>query len=107
MLVANINGVGGYFFQHLFSNPVQYRRAGLDGREARRAARTSAHRHQVQITGFAPLAAFLELLVELERDGVLVAIAPGRPSGTSTWIEARLLAADLRTRALEDYGETW
>ncbi|MBP6631483.1 MAG: DUF2750 domain-containing protein [Kofleriaceae bacterium] len=54
-----------------------------------------------------PLAAFLELLVELERDGVLVAIAPGRPSGTSTWIEARLLAADLRTRALEDYGETW
>ena len=60
LLVANINGVGGYFFQHLFSNPVQYRRAGLDGREARRAARTSAHRHQVQITGFAPLAAFLD-----------------------------------------------
>jgi P-aminobenzoate N-oxygenase AurF len=60
MFVANINGVGGVFFQHLFSNPVQYRRAGLDPREARRAARTSPHRHQVQVLGFAPLAAFLQ-----------------------------------------------
>ena len=60
LFVANINGVGGVFFQHLFSNPVQYRRAGLDPREARRAARTSPHRHQVQVSGFAPLAAFLQ-----------------------------------------------
>lgn len=60
MFAANINGVAGPFFQHLFSNPVPYRRAGLDPREARRAARTSPHRHQVQVLGFAPLASFLE-----------------------------------------------
>jgi hypothetical protein len=47
MWVANLNGVGGLFFRFLFTNPVPYRRAGLDGREARRV-------------GFAPLAAFLD-----------------------------------------------
>jgi hypothetical protein len=60
MWVANLNGVGGLFFRFLFTNPVPYRRAGLDGREARRVARRSPHRHEVQIAGFAPLAAFLE-----------------------------------------------
>jgi P-aminobenzoate N-oxygenase AurF/Domain of unknown function (DUF4873) len=58
--VSNINGVGGYFFQFLFSNKVQYRRVGLDARAARRMARSSQHRHDVQIAGFAPLAAFLD-----------------------------------------------
>ncbi|HKH52022.1 MAG TPA: diiron oxygenase [Mycobacterium sp.] len=58
--VANLNGVGGYFFRYLFTNPVPYRRVGLDAREARRAARRSPHRHEVQVVGFAPLAAFLE-----------------------------------------------
>jgi hypothetical protein len=58
--VANINGVGGYFFRHLFTNKVQYRRVGLDARAARRIARDSAHRHEVQVIGFAPLAAFLD-----------------------------------------------
>ena len=58
--VANINGIGGVFFQYLFTNPTPYRRVGLDPREARRAARRSPHRHEVQIAGFAPLAAFLE-----------------------------------------------
>lgn len=58
--VGNLNGVGGLFFRHLFSHPVQYRRAGLDGRAARRIARASAHRREVQAAGFAPLAAFLE-----------------------------------------------
>jgi len=58
--VANINGLGGVFFRYLFSNPVPYRRAGLNGREARRVARTSPHRREVQVLGFAPLAAFLE-----------------------------------------------
>lgn len=57
--MANINGVGGYFFNYLFSNRVQYARAGLDVKAARRAARTSEHRRQTQIAGFAPLAAFL------------------------------------------------
>ncbi len=58
--VANLNGVGGLFFRYLFTNPVPYRRAGLDAREARRVARHSPHRHEVQVAGFAPLAAFLE-----------------------------------------------
>ena len=58
--VANINGVGGYFFRFLFTNKVQYRRVGLDARKARRMARNSAHRRETQIGGFAPLAAFLD-----------------------------------------------
>jgi hypothetical protein len=58
--VSNLNGVGGLFFRHLFSNRVQYRRVGLDARAARRMARNSAHRQETQILGFAPLAAFLE-----------------------------------------------
>ncbi len=57
--VANLNGVGGLFFRHLFTNAAQYRRAGLDGPEARRIARRSPHRRDVQVLGFAPLAAFL------------------------------------------------
>jgi P-aminobenzoate N-oxygenase AurF len=57
--VANINGAGGLFFRFLFSNPVPYRRVGLDVRAARSAARSSSHRHEVQVAGFAPLAAFL------------------------------------------------
>src|SRR6202040_4046768 len=32
--VGNVNGVGGYFFRYLFTNPIPYRRTGLDGREA-------------------------------------------------------------------------
>jgi len=59
-LVANVNGLGGYFFRFLFTNKVQYRRVGLDARAARRMARRSPHRRETQIMGFAPLAAFLE-----------------------------------------------
>jgi hypothetical protein len=57
--VANIHGAGGLFFRHLFTNRVQYARVGLDAREARRIARSSPHRHEVQVLGVAPLAAFL------------------------------------------------
>ncbi|BBY05488.1 AurF N-oxygenase family protein [Mycobacterium noviomagense] len=57
--IANINGLGGLFFRYLFSNPIPYARAGLNVREARRTVLSSAHRHEVQISGFAPLAAFL------------------------------------------------
>jgi hypothetical protein len=60
MWVANLHGLGGYFFQYLFSNPAQYRRVGLSGRATRRIARRSAHRHETQVLGFAPLAAFLD-----------------------------------------------
>lgn len=59
MWVGNINGAGGLFFRHLFTNRVQYSRVGLDAKEARRIARSSPHRREVQVMGFAPLAAFL------------------------------------------------
>ena len=58
--LASINGIGGPFFRYIFTHPVMYRRVGLDWREARRVARRSPHRHEMQIQGFAPLAAFLE-----------------------------------------------
>ena len=58
--VSNVNGLGGLFFRYLFTNKVPYYRVGLDARQAQHIARTSRHRHEVQVTGFAPLAAFLE-----------------------------------------------
>ena len=58
--VSNLHGLGGYFFQHLFSNPAQYRRVGLPGKATRGIARSSPHRQDVQVLGFAPLAAFLD-----------------------------------------------
>jgi hypothetical protein len=57
--MANINGLGGYFFNYLFSNPIPYARVGLDAKRARKIARTSPHRLETQVAGFAPLAAFL------------------------------------------------
>ncbi|MCV7031612.1 AurF N-oxygenase family protein [Mycobacterium sherrisii] len=57
--MANINGLGGYFFRFLFSNPIPYARTGLDPHRARALARSSPHRHEMQRAGFAPLAAFL------------------------------------------------
>lgn len=60
MWIGNINGAGGLFFRHLFTNRVQYKRVGLDPRAARRIARTNPHYHGVQKSGFAPLAAFFE-----------------------------------------------
>lgn len=59
-VLSNINGLGGYFFRFLFTNKVQYQRVGLDARQARRIARRSPHRIQTQVSGFAPLAAFLD-----------------------------------------------
>jgi P-aminobenzoate N-oxygenase AurF len=60
MWVANLNGAGGPFFRYLFTNPVPYRRAGLNVTAARWAALTNKHYHEIQVMGFAPLAAFLE-----------------------------------------------
>jgi len=57
--MANINGVGGYFFRYLFSSPIPYARTGLDPKRARTTARNSQHRYETQVAGFAPLAAFL------------------------------------------------
>lgn len=59
-VLANINGLGGYFFRFLFTNKVQYARVGLDPKQARRIARTSPHRREIQVSGFGPLAAFLD-----------------------------------------------
>jgi hypothetical protein len=58
--VGSVNGVGGLLFRRLFTNPVMYRRAGLDGREARRQAWANPHFREVQRNGFASLAAFLD-----------------------------------------------
>jgi hypothetical protein len=60
MWVSTINGLGGYFFRYLFTSPIPYLRVGLDAQRARQLARTSPHRQEVQIAGFAPLAAFLD-----------------------------------------------
>ena len=57
--MANINGLGGYFFRYLFINPIPYARTGLDAKRARATARNSPHRYETQVAGFAPLAAFL------------------------------------------------
>ncbi|TFV61125.1 diiron oxygenase [Mycobacterium sp. PS03-16] len=59
MWVANLHGVGGPFYQRLFTNAVPYRRVGLDPKQAQRMARRSPYRREVQVSGFAPLAAFL------------------------------------------------
>jgi hypothetical protein len=57
--IANINGLGGVFFRYLFTNPIPYARTGLDPQRARQTVRHSPHRYQVQVSGFASLAAFL------------------------------------------------
>lgn len=59
-LLATIHGAGGPFYRYLFTNRAVYRRAGLDGRDARRQARANPHFHQATRAGFAPLATFLE-----------------------------------------------
>ena len=45
--MANIHGVGGYFFRYLFTFPVPYARVGLDPQRARKIARASSHRHEM------------------------------------------------------------
>jgi hypothetical protein len=60
VLLANLHGVGGPFYRMLFSLPVYYNRAGLDGREMRRVARANPHFQQKCRESFVPLGAFLE-----------------------------------------------
>ncbi|BBZ80047.1 hypothetical protein MANY_53840 [Mycolicibacterium anyangense] len=59
-LLATVHGAGGPFYRYLFTNRAVYRRAGLDGRQARRQARANPNFHDATRAGFAPLAAFLE-----------------------------------------------
>ncbi|WP_374198728.1 diiron oxygenase [Mycobacterium sp. MYCO198283] len=68
-LLGTIHGAGGPFYRYLFTNPAVYRRAGLDGREARRQARANPYFHESQRAGFAPLAAFLEEVGLMSRIG--------------------------------------
>ena len=58
--LANLQGVGGPFYRMLFTLPIVYRRAGLDGRESRRIARANPHFHAHCRSAFASLAAFFE-----------------------------------------------
>ncbi len=58
--IANLHGVGGPFYRMLFTLPIYYRRAGLEGLQMRRLARTSPHFQQKCRESFAPLAGFLE-----------------------------------------------
>ncbi|UXA12636.1 diiron oxygenase [Mycobacterium sp. SMC-8] len=60
VLLANLHGVGGPFYRMLFTLPIQYRRAGLDGRRMRRVARSNPHFRAMCVSSFASLAAFFE-----------------------------------------------
>lgn len=58
VVVANLHGVGGPFYRMLFTLPVYYDRAGLDGRQMSRIARVNPHFRQKCRESFAPLGAF-------------------------------------------------
>lgn len=60
VVVSNLHGVGGPFYRMLFTLPVYYDRAGLDGRQMCRIARANPHFRQRCRESFAPLGAFLE-----------------------------------------------
>jgi hypothetical protein len=60
MLLANLHGVGGPFYRMLFTLPVQYNRAGLDGREMQRVARVNPHFRQKCEESNASLSAFFQ-----------------------------------------------
>jgi hypothetical protein len=57
---ALLNGVGGPLLAYAFTNPLMYRRAGLDVRRARREARANPHHLAAKQRGFASLGRFLE-----------------------------------------------
>ena len=60
MIMANLHGAGGPFYRMLFTLPIQYHRAGLDGAEMRRVARANPNFRRACVTSFEPLAAFFE-----------------------------------------------
>ncbi|MET0900622.1 MAG: diiron oxygenase [Mycobacterium sp.] len=60
VLLANVHGLGGPFYRMLFTLPIQYHRAGLDGTQMRRVARANPHFRQMCVTSFASLGAFFE-----------------------------------------------
>ncbi len=60
ILLANLHGAGGPFYRMLFTLPIQYHRAGLDGAEMRRVARANPLFHEKCVSSFASLSAFFE-----------------------------------------------
>lgn len=60
VVLANLQGAGGPFYRMLFTLPVYYDRAGLDGKAMRRVARANPHFRQKCRESFMPLAAFFE-----------------------------------------------
>lgn len=60
VLVANLHGAGGPFYRMLFTLPIQYHRAGLDGSRMRRLARANPHFRRKCRESFAPLAGFFD-----------------------------------------------
>jgi hypothetical protein len=59
-VVANLHGVGGPFYRMLFTLPVYYNRAGLDGTRMRRVARANPHFRVKCAESLAPLGSFLD-----------------------------------------------
>ena len=59
-MLANIHGAGGPFYRMLFTLPIQYNRAGLDGREMLRISRVNPHFRQKCRESFEPLGTFFE-----------------------------------------------
>lgn len=57
-LIANLQGLGGPFYRMLFTLPIQYNRAGLDGRQMRRIARANPNFRQKCRESFEPLSRF-------------------------------------------------
>jgi hypothetical protein len=60
IVISNLHGVGGPFYRMLFTLPVYYDRAGLDGRRMSRIARANPHFQQKCRESFAPLGGFFE-----------------------------------------------
>ena len=60
VLLSNLHGAGGPFYRMLFTLPIQYSRAGLDGAQMRSVARANPHFRAMCVSSFASLGAFFE-----------------------------------------------
>ncbi len=60
VVLANVHGIGGPFYRFMFTAPIQYYRAGLDGEEMRRVARANPHFRAMCVKSFEPLGGFFE-----------------------------------------------
>lgn len=60
LITGSAHGFAAHAFKIVFTNPAMYKRAGLDPRAAKRAARTNPRFREAQVDGFASLGEFLE-----------------------------------------------